>query len=94
MPTATLIEESMSWWQPGTNLYRLSKPLDGHEWIAISVPQNAYDSDATVHPSTAYGASVADHDGNGLVPLRRYPDLTHAETLLAIGYEVTDGTYS
>lgn len=85
MATATLVEESMPWWQPGTNLYQLSEPMHGNDHIAVTVAPTG----TAVIPATANGASVAAPNEMGLVAFRtEYPPISHADMLAALGYEV------
>ncbi|WP_285189966.1 hypothetical protein [Rhodococcus sp. MEB041] len=85
MATAALVQESMSWWAPGTNLYALSEPFNGHDHIAITkVPTGT-----SVIPATETGASVADPNGFGLMAHRTwYPPIEHSQALAELGYEV------
>ncbi|RRQ26327.1 hypothetical protein DK926_18980 [Rhodococcus sp. Eu-32] len=85
MATATLVEESMSWWQPGTNLYRLSEPFQGKEYVAVTVAPTG----TAVMPATESGASVAAPNEIGLVAYRsEYPPIPHDEMLQRLGYQV------
>lgn len=86
MAEATRTQQSMSWWAPGTDLFALSEPFNGHDHVAVTVAPTG----TSVMPATERGASTPDPNGFGLVAHRTwYPPIPHAEALAELGYTLT-----